>query len=98
MPESIGNRRRTLPASVVCDACNNYFARKVEQPILNHSWMRNLRAWQQVPNKKGTYPSIVGHIAITNVRINMRRGPAGNLHVILSANREYSRSIRIKPE
>lgn len=79
MPESIGNKRRTLPAGVVCDACNNYFARKVEQPILNHSWMRNLRAWQQVPNKKGTYPSMLGHIAGTDIRINMRRGSTGNL-------------------
>ncbi|ELN7657016.1 hypothetical protein R1S27_004361 [Salmonella enterica] len=44
MPESIGSKKRVLPRGVVCDKCNNYFARKVEQPILNHPWMRNIRA------------------------------------------------------
>jgi hypothetical protein len=77
MPESIGSKKRVLPAGVVCDKCNNYFARKVEHPVLNHPWMRNLRAWQQVPNKKGTFPSMVGHVAGTDVPINMRRGRDG---------------------
>lgn len=81
MPESIGSKKRVLPAGVVCDKCNNYFARKVEQPILTHSWMRNVRAWQQVPNKKGTYPSLVGHIAGTDVAVNMRRTPNGKLQL-----------------
>jgi hypothetical protein len=77
MPESIGSKRRTLPAGVVCDKCNNYFARKVEQPVLNHSWMRNLRAWHRVPNKKGTYPSMVGRIAGSEIKVNWRRGEDG---------------------
>ncbi|SEB33555.1 hypothetical protein SAMN04490199_0678 [Pseudomonas marginalis] len=79
MPESIGSKRRVLPRGVVCDKCNNYFARKVEQPVLTHSWMRNIRAWQQVPNKKGTFPSLLGHIAGTDIAVNMRRLPSGDL-------------------
>jgi HNH endonuclease len=90
MPESIGNKRRTLPVGVVCDACNNYFARKVEEPILSHTWMRNLRAWQQVPNKKGTYPSMLGHIAGTDVCINMRLGSSGDLQFETERKREAS--------
>ena len=81
MPESIGSQKRVLPAGVVCDKCNNYFARKVEQPIMAHSWMRNIRAWEQVPNKKGTYPSLVGHIAGTDVAVNMRRSRDGKLQL-----------------
>lgn len=81
MPESIGSKNRVLPVGVVCDKCNNYFARKVEQPILTHSWMRNIRAWEQVPNKKGTYPSLVGHIAGTDIAVNMRRSPSGKLQL-----------------
>ncbi len=77
MPESLGSKKRTLPAGVVCDKCNNYFARKVEQPLLNHSWMRNLRAWHQVPNKKGSYPSMVGLIAGSEVRVNWSCGEDG---------------------
>jgi hypothetical protein len=34
IPESLGNTTRTLPKGVVCDTCNNYFARKVEKPFL----------------------------------------------------------------
>lgn len=81
IPESAGNKKRILPAGIVCDKCNNYFARRVEQPVLNHSWMRNVRAWEQVPNKKGTYPSLVGHIAGTNIAVNMRRSSSGMLHL-----------------
>ena len=86
MPESIGSRRRVLPKGIVCDDCNNYFARKVEQPILNHSWMRNLRAWHQVPTKKGNYPSLLGNIAGSDIRVNMRRGADGGL--LLSTEKE----------
>jgi len=81
MPESLGNRRRVLPRGVVCDKCNNYFARKVEQPILNHHWMRNLRAWNQVPSKKGKLPSLVGRIGESDVHVNMRLGDNGNLQL-----------------
>jgi hypothetical protein len=86
MPESIGSKRRILPVGVVCDKCNNYFARKVEQPVLNHPWMRNLRAWNQVPSKKGNYPSLVGHIAGTDVKVNMRKGEGGKI-IFASENR-----------
>lgn len=79
MPESIGSKKRVLPPGAVCDKCNNYFARKVEQPVLNHSWMRNLRAWHQVPNKKGSYPSMLGHIAGSDIPVNMRRDKDGKL-------------------
>jgi hypothetical protein len=81
MPESIGSKKRLLPRGVVCDKCNNYFARKVEQPILNHPWMRNIRAWEQIPNKKGTYQSMVGYIAGTEVAVNMRRSPSGGIQL-----------------
>lgn len=72
MPESIGNKRRILPPGVVCDKCNNYFARKVEEPILAHPSMRNLRAWYRVPNKRGKPPSLLGYIAGTDVAVNLR--------------------------
>lgn len=72
MPESIGSRKRVLKPGVVCDHCNNYFSRKVERPILTHPSMRNFRAWYQVPNKRGRFPSLVGHIAGTNVSVGLR--------------------------
>lgn len=81
MPESIGSLRRVLPPGVVCDKCNNYFARKVEQPVLNSPWMRNLRAWHQVPSKKGNLPSLVGHIAGTGVKVNWSRSDDGRIRL-----------------
>jgi hypothetical protein len=86
IPESLGSKRRLLPAGVVCDKCNNYFARKVEEPVLNHSWMRNLRAWHQVPGKKGSCPSLVGHIFGTNVKVNMKKSKNGEI-IFSSENR-----------
>jgi hypothetical protein len=53
LPESLGNTQHVLPAGVVCDGCNNYFARKVEDPFLNSGAVRALRAAQGVRNKRG---------------------------------------------
>src|SRR5260370_19867847 len=77
MPELLGSKRRTLRPGIVCDKCNNYFARKVEKPILTHPSMRNLRAWYQVPNKRGKRPSVLGHIAGTDVAGNLSLGSNG---------------------
>lgn len=81
MPESIGNKRRVLEPGIVCDKCNNYFARKVEAPVLNHPSMRNFRAWYQVPNKRGKYPSLQGHIACTDIAVCLSRGRDGKLKI-----------------
>jgi hypothetical protein len=81
MPESIGSKKRVLPAGVVCDQCNNYFARKVEEPVLNHPSMRNFRAWYQVPNKRGKYPSLKGYIAGTDIAVELRCSEDGKLQI-----------------
>ncbi|MDD2177752.1 HNH endonuclease [Acidovorax sp. D2M1] len=56
IPESLGNTEHMLPVGAVCDACNNYFARKVERPVLESPVFRQLRAGMVVPNKKGRIP------------------------------------------
>jgi hypothetical protein len=81
MPESIGSKGRTLPPGVVCDTCNNYFARKVEQPLLGHHSMRNLRGWHRVANKRGKSPSVVGWIAGTDVEVGLSLDSNGQLRV-----------------
>jgi hypothetical protein len=79
MPESIGSKKRVLPRGMVCDKCNNYFARKVEEPVLSHPSMRNVRAWYQVPSKRGKYPSMVGNVAGTDIAVGLRRDHDGRL-------------------
>lgn len=72
IPESLGSKKKVLPKGIVCDTCNNYFATKVENPILSHESFRNLRAYYQVPTKKGKIPSMLGKIAGTNVNVEFK--------------------------
>jgi hypothetical protein len=81
MPESIGSKKRVLAPGIVCDKCNNYFARKVEEPVLNHPSMRNVRGWYQVPNKRGKYPSVQGYVAGADIPIGLRLDRDGRLDV-----------------
>lgn len=57
IPESLGNTDHTLPRGVVCDACNNYFARKIEKPILDSPMIRLLRSDREIPNKRKRFPT-----------------------------------------
>jgi hypothetical protein len=64
IPESLGNTRHVLPKGAVCDTCNNYFARKVEQPVLSHRSVRNLRAWNGLRSKGGKQtPFLATHLS-----------------------------------
>lgn len=53
IPESLGNKDHTLPRGVVCDKCNNYFARKVESPILDLEYFKLTRNEEGLFNKRG---------------------------------------------
>lgn len=90
IPESIGNKKHVLKKGLVCDKCNNYFSRKVEQPVLSHDSFRNIRAWYQVPNKKGKMPSVRGTIAGTNINITMNKDKAGKIVIKAEKKREQS--------
>ncbi len=46
----------------MCDTCNNYFARKVEGPLLETPWFRQVRARQWVPDKRGLIPPVRGFV------------------------------------
>ena len=53
--------------------------------------MRNLRAWYQVRNKRGKYPSLKGHIAGTDIAIGLRRDRDGKLQVETERARDSQR-------
>lgn len=53
IPESLGNKDHTLPKGIVCDKCNNYFARKIEGPLLETKYFKLLRSEEILLNKKG---------------------------------------------
>ena len=52
VPESLGGEI-ILPSGLVCDKCNEYFGRNVEQPALNAPIISFLRTSLGIPNKKG---------------------------------------------
>ena len=56
IPESMGNASHFLPRGAVCDACNGYFARKIEGPLLETPFFRQLRFGMQIANKRGRIP------------------------------------------
>ena len=53
IPESLGNTDHILKAGIVCDRCNNYFALKVEEPLLSTPYFREQCSQAGILNKKG---------------------------------------------
>lgn len=56
LPESLGNKELILKKGIVCDKCNNYFARKIEKPFMDMEPIMLQRFLNQAENKKGRVP------------------------------------------
>jgi hypothetical protein len=52
IPESLGNKEHILEKGLVCDACNNYFASKIEKILLEQPYFINLRHRNIIRSKK----------------------------------------------
>ncbi|AJK45382.1 hypothetical protein BGL_1c08490 [Burkholderia plantarii] len=76
IPESLWNTKQILPKGVVCDKCNNYFARNVEKPLLDSPALTHLRFHEAIPNKRGRIPEIGGLILPGHV-VRMQRHTDG---------------------
>jgi hypothetical protein len=78
-PESLGNTDHVLPAGLVCDPCNNYFATKVEGPLLDSCYFRDLRLRRLIPNKRGRMPLVEGiHLeSLTQIGLGVDSSGAG---------------------
>ncbi len=74
VPESLGNLEHVLPKGVVCDSCNNYFARKIEGPLLESPWFKLRRSRQWIYNKRRLVPPMRGLVPgagiVANVWLN----------------------------
>jgi hypothetical protein len=60
LPESLGNTEHILPAGIVCDSCNNYFAGNIERPILESGHFTTVRFNSLIPNKRDRVPVLPG--------------------------------------
>ena len=77
LPESLGNTDHWLPPGVVCDGCNNYFAVKVERPLLESTLFTALRHRQDIPNKRGQMPVVRGVYPLARILVDVKRTPEG---------------------
>lgn len=62
VPESMGNVLHVLAAGIVCDGCNNYFARKIEGPLISGPYFSYQRSVQLISNKRGRVPKFQGFV------------------------------------
>ncbi|WP_019991051.1 HNH endonuclease [Rudanella lutea] len=56
VPESLGNKSYVLPAGIVCDKCNQYFALKIEKILLEQEFFKNFRHRNKIESKRGRIP------------------------------------------
>jgi len=68
IPQSLGNEEHTLPPGVVCDACNNYFAGSIEQPVLESGYFVTSRFNSLIPNKRQRMPRLPGILLPSDLR------------------------------
>ena len=73
IPESLGNTEHTLPPGVVCDKCNNYFACKVEGPLLADPYFRDLCFRTAIISKKGRAPRVRGIHTQSRIEVELSR-------------------------
>jgi hypothetical protein len=53
IPESLGNKDFVLWKGAICDKCNNYFATKIEHPLLEQPYFVSVRHRNFIKTKKG---------------------------------------------
>lgn len=77
LPESLGNVEHILPPGIVCDKCNNYFARKIEKPLLESQYFLYARFENIIPSKKGRFPVVQGLIPQSRSVVDIAIGEEG---------------------
>ena len=77
IPEALGNKEHILPAGVVCDSCNEYFALKIEKPLLELDYFRHARFRKMVPNKEDRIPTIQAVYLPGNMLVEIMRNEEG---------------------
>lgn len=73
IPESLGNHFYILDKGVVCDTCNNYFSLKIEKPLLNMSFFKQVRHKANVVSKKGNIPSDRGFMISPDAAVDFHK-------------------------
>ncbi len=94
IPESLGNREHILERGIVCDGCNNYFASKIEEPVLSSIHFQNLRSRQEIANKRGNIPFEYGVFPEAGVPIALRASQDQGMSVGAWHEKDDTRFVR----
>jgi len=78
IPESLGNMEHILETGIVCDKCNNYFASKVEGPLLSDPYFRYQCSQAGVPSKKGRPQRVRGLHPASRTTVEFARNLDGS--------------------
>jgi len=95
VPESLGNTEHLLPPGLVCDPCNNYFARKVEQPILGTDWFTQARNRTGIWSKRGRIPEIKALSHPQGIPIDLGVDREARRYISASHDRDNDRFVRV---
>jgi HNH endonuclease len=94
VPESLGNRKIRLPRGVVCDKCNNYFSRKIEDPLLNSLFFSQERFMHSIPNKEGRIPPSHGLLFPLGIPVSIGRHPGNEQSIYATRDSDNDRLVR----
>jgi hypothetical protein len=92
IPEALGNKEHTLPRGVVCDDCNSYFGLKIERPLLDSAYFRQVRSRNRIYNKENRVPSASGILLPGFVPIEMMWDREGH-SIFATRERDTSKLI-----
>lgn len=70
VPFSLGNEDLILKEGIICDDCNNYFARNIEKPFLELEEIKLLRTYHSIPSRKSKIPPM--NVFINNEKACMK--------------------------
>lgn len=88
IPESLGNVYHILPKGIVCDKCNNYFSVKIEKPLLEQPYFRNLRFRNDIKTKRGNRV-VENAILFNNDLKQMRKIRVNGQSIVIDRKEDY---------
>ncbi|KOP38755.1 HNH endonuclease [Flavobacterium sp. WLB] len=95
IPESLGNKEHVLPIGIVCDKCNQYFAKKIEKPLLEKPYFKNVRNRNFIESKKNKIP--LGEAMVFNPTMGkIQIGHDKNNTFIIFENEEIAEKVLSK--
>lgn len=86
VPESLGNTKYVLPKGIVCDKCNQYFAIKIEQQLLEIPFFKSSRYSLDIVSKKGKIPPGKGFSISPESEVEFHKSKNGDKSISFKDN------------